>query len=106
VPIRKVAPIRIAKDPANPTLRKRIAQPIALIILTLLAPAVASVRTALRPHRCIHLRWPFFSSWDKTEAASIFASVLVGFLSPLRIFEAKVDTLLEDCFFGIRKSPE
>lgn len=37
-----------------------------------------------------YLRCPFFSSCDITDPASRLASVIVGFLSPLRILEAKV----------------
>jgi hypothetical protein len=58
------------------------------------------MRTVRRPLR-VYFRWPFFSSCDRTDAASFLLSAGVGFLSPLRTFEAKVDSLLEDCFFGM-----
>jgi len=51
------------------------------------------------PHRVTYA-WPFFSSWDKTEAVSFFASVVVGLLSLLRIFDASVESLLDDFFFA------
>lgn len=48
-----------------------------------------------------YLPCPFFSSCERTEAASFLASAVVGFLLPLRTLLASVDVLDEDCFFAI-----
>ena len=48
-----------------------------------------------------YLRCPFFSSWERTEAAKRFASAAVGFLVPLRTLEASVEIRDDVCFFGI-----
>jgi hypothetical protein len=56
---------------------------------------------AFPPAPVAYLRWPFFSSCDKTEAASFLESEVVGFLLPLSTFDASVEILLDDCFFTI-----
>lgn len=43
---------------------------------------------------------PFFSSWDKTEPASFFASLGVGFFAPESTLLASVEVLEVDCFFA------
>lgn len=49
-----------------------------------------------------YLPWPFFSSCESTDAASFFASAIVGFRLPLRTLLASVDVFGEDCFVAIR----
>ena len=46
-------------------------------------------------------RFPFFSSWLNTDAASFLTSLVVGFFAPDSTLEANVDVLSEDCFFGM-----
>lgn len=48
---------------------------------------------------------PFFSSWLSTEAASFFASAVVGFFCPLRTLDARVEVGEELCFLAIRTGP-
>jgi len=52
---------------------------------------------------CRGLHWsylPLFSSCERTEAASFFASVGVAFLAPESTFEANEEIGVDDCFLA------
>lgn len=44
--------------------------------------------------------WPFFSSCDRTDAASVRVCAAVGLVRPARTFEARDETFGEVCLVG------